>query len=367
MRIIELSTFGETCGIATYAEALVEALRDRGATVEVLAPKLRRGVVARGPQPERIWNVHKATLADALRTYWTVQKAGADVVHIQHNVDLYSPRFLSTLVRFCRLAEIPVVVTLHGRTGGPRDRRRLFARTYQALGRAEIIVHNPQHAAELSRDNVHVIEHGIGAPSSITAQDARRAMGISPERKVLAHFGFIHPDKGIEAALRAFARVRQDGHPELFYAVLGGVFAVRESRDHLADLQSVAQRLGIAEHTYIPGVFMPPDQLTTALRAADWLLLNYQTGQDQGTSGAVRVSLASGRPVAVTGARLFDDVRDAVWTMEGPVDAAMKRMVTDSALTESVSQMAAAYRARHAWPVVAERHWELFASLCRTR
>lgn len=63
------------------------------------------------------------------------------------------------------------------------------------------------------RHRVHVIPHGnyIDAyPNTISREDARERLGISPQQKILLHLGMLRPYKGIDDLLTAFAKVTND-------------------------------------------------------------------------------------------------------------------------------------------------------------
>ena len=81
------------------------------------------------------------------------------------------------------------------------------------------------------------------------------------------------------------------------------------------------------------------------LSAADWILLNYATDTSQGASGAVRRALSSGRPVAVSRAPIFDDVREAVHTIgDGPLAPAIAGLFNDQLAQDARARAQAVLR-----------------------
>ncbi|HYQ16281.1 MAG TPA: glycosyltransferase, partial [Polyangiaceae bacterium] len=199
LRLTLLTTYGEQCGIATYSEALAAGLATHGVEVSVIAPQLRKTDSARGPQPLRVWRRNRAGLLAALRTFRQIQAQRADVVHVQITLGIVSPTFLLGIARLCRRAGIPLFATLHEAGGGSARRRFDFARARFGLRGAELIVHEP----DPTLPGAHVIPHGIAEIAHRPRDDARRELGLAPSSLILAHFGFIHPDKGIEEVLRA--------------------------------------------------------------------------------------------------------------------------------------------------------------------
>jgi len=365
VRIVELSTFHETCGIATYTEALVDALAKEGADVDVLAPALRPGVEPRGEQPQRLWSLDHAKAREALATFREVRRRDGDVVHAQVNLGLFSPRFLALLGASCRAAGVPLFATLHGRGGGSLGRRLALWRTHLALVPAELIVHNAEHAAELARGRVHVVPHGLRPALPRDMRDARRALGLNPDRPVIASIGFLHPDKGIEPVLRALGELARSGRFDGSYTVVGGAFPASESRAYIERLRDVAREVGLEERLRMSGQFLPDAQVELELAAADFIVLNYATGNSQGTSGAARTALASGQPVAVSTAAIFDDVRDAVHTLRGRLSEELEKLLSDEHFTRAIAERGARYVRDHGWARVAEQHYELFERALR--
>lgn len=367
MRVAVLSTYGESCGIATYSEALVPALERAGAHVEVFAPRLPSFDKPRGPQPRRMWNRNRAFGVEALGVVRAIHAMRADVVHAQINLSLYSSRFLFTLATALRAIGVPLVATLHGRRGGSWGRNFKVTRLLFALGHASLIVHSDAHAAELQRDHVHVIPHGVTMPhAQLPIDEAKRALGLDPKRLVLAHFGFLVPDKGVAEVLRAVADLRAgNGGPprDVFYWIAGATHGTGESKDYTDELRRLIAHLNLTESARLTGDFAPDDRVQRELAAADWVVLNYKTGGSQGASGAARTALASGRPIAVSEASIFDDLRDASHTLREPLTSSLRAMLDDATLIDRTQARALTYCEERSWPRIAERHLALYASL----
>lgn len=357
MRVVMLSPWDERCGIATYSEALARELVAQGADVRVLAPRLAVGAPVRGEPLPRLWSRGEASVGEAWRTFRAVERLAPDRVHLQLALGLYSPRYLWVLSRALGRARIPLGVTLHERRGVSPLRRLRFARMLAALGDARLVVHNRAHAAELRGRAVSVIPHGIPTPGAADPAASKRALGLDPARPVIAHFGFIHPDKGIDRVLRAVARLEGVG-----YTVCGTPFTNATSRRHFAELTRLVQELGIADRVRLSGEFLGQERLELELSAADVIVLNYQTGNAQGASGAARHAFVAGRPLAVSKAPIFDDLRDSVHTLEAPLEIELRRLLSDVELRAGLTERARLRARSDSWSAVAGAHLELFRS-----
>jgi len=356
VRLSLLTTFGEMCGIATYSEALVKELAQQSVAVSVLAPKLRRTDSPQGDQPVRIWRRNRAGLLEAWRTFREIRAQRADVVHLQLSSAFFSPRFLLGLAQQCRRAGIPLVATLHEASGGSALRRFQFARALRALRDAELIVHSPDPGVAAA----HVIPHGIATLPRRPRDEARRELGIDPGAVVISHFGFIHPDKGLEEVLRAAARLRGGSFPRLEYRVCGGTFANKSSREHLQHLQSVVSSLGLGDAVHLTGEFAAEERVTLEMQAADLVVLNYKTGNRQGASGAAHRALATGCALAVTAAPIFDNLREAAHTLTGPLEAELQALLQSPARLATLAAQAEAFVQERSWSRVAGTHAELY-------
>jgi glycosyltransferase involved in cell wall biosynthesis len=201
----------------------------------------------------------------------------------------------------------------------------------------------------------------------LAVPDARRAIGIAPADRVLAHFGFLMPDKGVLEVMRAVAALRASAYPDLRYWISGALFPSEESREYYDLLIRERARLRLDDAVHLTGEFVSHDDASRAMAAADWVVLNYRTGGAQASSGAVTRALASGTPVAVSTAPIFDDVRDAVHTIGDPLEQAIARLLDDRVLADRVRSRAAAFCAAAEWSRIARRHADLYRRVLADR
>ena len=366
MRVALLTTFHQRDGLATYAESLVDAVRAAGDEVVVLAPRLTKGDAAIGDQPPRLWGARHASIAEAFVTARAIADSGVDVVHLNVNLSLFSARFLLALRAVLRARRTPIVVTLHCRQGGWPARRFKSWRVERALAGLDVVVHTEAHAVELrgaGHRRVHVIPHGVPSMNALPLAVARARLGLDVDRPVLTHFGFLFPHKGVLEVLRAMASLRARGFPRLFYWISGAVYRTRESHRYFRRIRQTVDDLGLAGDVHLSGAFVSDAEALLAMQAASWVVLNYRHGSAQGASGAVTRALASGRPVAVSEAAFFDDVRDATHTLTGDLEAALARALTDEALTQRALAGAARRCAEASWSTTAERHRRLYRAV----
>ncbi len=386
MRVAWLTTFHQECGLATYARDLTDALVDAGVEIEIFAPTLRAGDVAtdaRAHEVPRLWRGNRAFGVEAFGVVRAIERARCDVVHANVNLSLFSSRFLFTLARLLDARGIPLVATLHGRDGGDLGRRFKVWRLHAALRSAELVVHRRAHADELAQIDArlpralrrtratHVIPHGLPTLQRRPLDDAKRALGLDPRRAAIAHFGFLGADKGVLETIRAIASLRRRGR-DVTFLVSGAVYPKdADSKLYFERCRREAASLGVADLITFETSFARDDEVLARLHAADWIVLNYATGGAQATSGAVTRALASGRPVAVSRASIFDDVRGATKTLEARDGDAyadeIAALLDDRAIGEAIVARAATLLEESSWSRIAERHRALYARLVARR
>lgn len=357
MHVVQLSTFAESCGIATYTEALVGALASTGVMATVLSPRpATQPERQAGTQPSRLWSRNRATPSEAKRVLEEIARLTPDLVHLQINAGLFSPEFVATLSAGLRQRRIPCVATLHDRQPPGWVSRFRHHALLVALGDAALIVHNRAHAVELRARAATVIPHGVALSKPDSAAPEREP----DARFVIAHFGFLLRDKGVREVVEAVAALRARGEVGWRYDVLGAVHDSDASRGMYRELVALVRSLRVTDIVELDPTFKTLDESLLALRRADWIVLNYGTGSAQGTSGAVRHALASGRPVAVSQAPIFDDVREAVHTLRGPLPDALSELMRDPALAATTQARGRAFREAHAWERVARLHRDFY-------
>lgn len=130
-----------------------------------------------------------------------------------------------------------------------------------------------------------VFNHGPSA-------EARAALGIEPDRKLVVSVGHLIERKRHHVLLEAFAALRRD-FPRALLVVVG---ARSSEPAYPARLSELALRLGIADHVRFAGNLAPPS-VATWLRAADVFAL---ATAREGCCNAVLEALATGVPVVTT-------------------------------------------------------------------
>jgi glycosyltransferase involved in cell wall biosynthesis len=399
----------ERCGVAHYVQRLRSALDERGVSSLVLTTKEAARDLGdpsvRGVVPG--WRL--ADLPALARA--VVRTAGdtrADVIHIQHAAGTYGFKravfFLPLLLRAAG-CHMPLVTTVHeyawweweprfvprcalealkmwGQRRGLWDREDGFLLTgSDALlttnapietaitARLPHLTPRLYHVPLVANVDVVPVEHG-------EARDGMRSRyGWSPDAEVIAFFGFLHPVKGIETLLEAFAKVLE-GRSRARLLLIGGVesLALRwnEAAWYWDKLRTLVNELGLDGSVNMTG-YVPGEEASRLLSGADVGVLPFNHGVTL-KSGTLLALFAHGLPVIVTRSEEPEpELEDGwlAWLVERRdargLAAALSQLLTDAPERARLTEAGQAYTRNLSWPVIAERHAEVYETVLRER
>jgi glycosyltransferase involved in cell wall biosynthesis len=371
-------------GVSDYVHHLITALG--GVDVEVLPVP----VCPAGTRSPARW------LPATYRTAHTVRRLRPDLVHVQFAPSAYRFSAAPGLLPLLLTPTTPLVTTVHeyGCWAAPGwvpepvwrllERARLWDRETGRLVPAStaVVVSNPRHAAQVrARTGKDATEVPLAPnvddhPAGLGTRDAiRRRLGLQPDARLLAFFGFVHPVKGLRYVIEALPALRET-RPDLHLLVVGGFTsqALPEPEAHAFrhDLDGLAHQHGVTDAVIFTG-HLPAAEVSEALHAADAAVLPFTTGVTT-KSGAVLTTLTHGLPTAVTVAdapdpRLRDG--DTVAVIPARRDAAavartVERLLDDAHLRRRLADGGRRLAARYSWHRVAAAHRTLYEDVLRS-
>jgi glycosyltransferase involved in cell wall biosynthesis len=176
----------------------------------------------------------------------------------------------------------------------------LLARTADA-----VIATNQEDAIRLQSwgaRHVEVIPIGSNIPDNPPDGYARNAWraehSISPDTRLLAYFGFLNSTKGLDDLLRALVDLKRQGDFRLM--MVGGGLGSSDptNRATAKELDDLARDLGVQDVLVWTG-YLPPREVSAALRSADIAVLPYADGASF-RRGSLLAALEHGLPVVTT-------------------------------------------------------------------
>jgi glycosyltransferase involved in cell wall biosynthesis len=287
MRILVVSSYPPRhCGIGAYAHAHVELLRSQGHDVVVISPPDGEGDVRVPFTNGREFDEARDRGAEFDRILVHFQPglhyrpgASAAVSKVRTSYALLS------LVR--RRPQVEILVHEAHRPTRWRPDHLLLRR---AFARARLLFHTDVERRALERDyriraRWDLVDHrdGIEARAPGTRFDARERLGIESSGPLFLCAGFLHPWKGFDRAVRAFAA--SDGPGDLM--IVGSVRdATTDNLAYAAGLRRLVERT--------PGVrlverFQLDEDFDAWIVAADRLVLPYTRGWSSGLLARAQV------------------------------------------------------------------------------
>jgi glycosyltransferase involved in cell wall biosynthesis len=286
-RACGLATF--TCDILQYCSAYESEHRFHH------IPILRGD--ERSAAPLRITeNVRESYRATAR----AINEARYDAVWIQHEFGIFGGPDGEWILDFAERVAAPLIITFHTILAAPSPAQKYIITRLAALasrinvmsdhGRNLLIEHY-----EASPERITLIEHGApDRPFAHSSSETGTAV-------TMATFGLIGPGKGLETALDALSKVRQD-HPDIKYRIIGAthpVLVAKEGEAYREGLKSQIRRLGLEDNVEWVDRFLDIEELLEELENCQIYLTPY-TNLQQTTSGTLSYAVALGKAVIST-------------------------------------------------------------------
>ncbi len=195
--------------------------------------------------------------------------------------------------------QIPVTITLRG-TEVPMSRTSRRRQIYVALQRASRVFTVSNSLRELAVDlgadasKITVVANGVDTDKfqPVPRHEARQALGIDNDAKVLITVGGLTERKGFHRVIELLPRLRES-FPNIMYLIVGGGSAAGDWR---ARLQQIAYDLNVEGYVRFLGA-IAPEKLKVPLSAADVFVLSTT---NEGWANVILESMACATPVVAT-------------------------------------------------------------------
>ena len=363
-----VSTWNSRCGIASYSDFLLQQMH---VPFKVLANTDSALTAEDGENVLRCWEVKagcKETPSMAGLLNQLLMEPYSAVV-IQFNFAFFDLEQLRAMLNVLHGKGIAVYVFFHAtqdviEQGKLVDSLRTVGDELKRCRR--LLVHGVDDVNRLKRfgyvDNVTMIPHGvIYAPDIL----ARRKADEGIFR--IAAYGFLLPGKGIPELIEAFLLLRDkmkqgavfgEKNAEIHLELFNALYPVSSSRQERVRCQKLIDQAGYGDWIHLHTAFQTDEQTLESLSDCDVVVFPYQTSRES-SSAAVRMGLASGRPVVCTPLGIFNDVADTVHFLPDITPEAIAMglfdLVSDPERLDGMQQKQHEWLQAHAWERVGER------------
>ena len=318
------------CGVGDYTHRLAWALADAGVTVGLLtSPEATLGDRS-GTKYERLTPAVDWSTAPRAEVMRTIRAWRPDIVHLQYPTQRYGEAVRPSLVPLmARCGGAARVRTWH--EGFTKRTAGKFLLQWAAGGRSitvrpDLTSHLWRALRPLVRLRPPILITGASSipPSTLSDEERNllRARLLGGQRKLLVNFGFLYPDKGVEALFKL-------GRPERDAIRIAGPMHV-DGR-YTAELQALAASPEWRGQASLLG-FLSESDTADLLRAADVVVLPFRKGGGSWNS-SIHAAALQGTPVVTTSAeRSGRDASRNIWFVP-PGDADAMQAAVDEAMS----------------------------------
>lgn len=366
-----VSTYPPThCGIATFSNSLMNAIRDLGRHTAAVVRLMDAGTYEgeKPVRPEILRNLHAAnpeSLAGAVDALNAM-----DIAVIQHEFGIYGGVDGDEVLEIIKGLRIPSIVVVHTVLITPTWNQRVVFTQLTRAASAVVTMSNTARDLLVSKygvepSKIFVLPHGAPAFPAVMVEDF-------VSRPLILTWGLIGNGKGIEWGIEAMDRLR-DLDPAPRYLVAGRTHPKvleREGEAYREGLLRRIERLNLTDSVELNSNYLSDGELAMLVASAAVVLLPYDS-TEQMTSGVLIEAVTAGRPVVATrfphALELLADGVGMVVPHHDPdaIALALRTILQDPAVATAFSARAKEIGSELLWPSVAARYVELAKALIR--
>ncbi|MCS6968868.1 MAG: glycosyltransferase [Cytophagales bacterium] len=361
-------------GIAAFNERLASALQQEGHQVHILSfayqyPKwLFPGTsqYSQEPPPQGLSIFADLHSLNPLNWWQVSQKYAAKNYHLaifRYWLPFMAPS-LGTVARWLKKTGMPIVaitdnIIPHEKRWGDTVLTRYFLKSCDGFLTMSQTVLQDLRRLEPSKPvlySPHPLYDSYG--SSMSKQQARQQLGLSPEGNYVLFFGLIRPYKGLDILLQAMA------DPRLASQQVHLIIAGEPYENLSAYLQQIAH-LGLHNRITARWEFIPNSQVATYFCAADIVAQPYKSATQ---SGVAQIAYHFNRPLLVSNVGGLPEVvlHGKGGYVVNPDPNAVAEALADffeNKRYEPFAAVVAAEKHKYQWSYFTSRLMELFSKL----
>lgn len=376
MKIAYVGTYlPQQCGIATYTNYLISALRKvkGNLKVRIVAENKATPYQDNFVEVMPVWN-RKSDYSKPTIKY----TKGFDIIHIQHEYGIYQcdKRLINTLDGLDKASK--KIATIHClKPQHFSEINNLEQYTKELSDRLDLlIVHLPSQKAILQRlgvasNKIQHIAHGTEI-TNIDQQTARQKLKLPKTGKVLLMFGFIKAHKCADIILESMTDITAK-FPNTYFFLAGSLSPNATEKDikYLEFLKNKITKLGLKEKVIFPNRFYSNQDVPNIISAADIILFPYYE-QDFSASGSLHLAIGAKKPVIATRIPKFEELKnisdELLILPNNPtlITNLVLRLFEDDNFLNYIIKRTDIYRKKTDWDKIATQHVNLYHTLCHT-
>ncbi|TWI66076.1 glycosyltransferase involved in cell wall biosynthesis [Desulfobotulus alkaliphilus] len=351
-KIAHLSTTGLKCGIGEYAKKIAETLYDHGCSNLILtcvSALEKKNPLENTPDHIISWYLDnkkwtgtffKDDIFDQL-TSW-----GSEAIIIQYHPAFFSEKMLLSLTGKCVRHRIKPLIIVHNYTSTSAD-------AFSTLNQLGIVLfsHRKSEIIEAEKDGVLLdfLPLGIDHQEPLKTKNIYdRDMSKTPP--VIVTNGFLRKHKGVRTLISAMKKVLSE-FPGTKLKIQCALYPSEDSREELLACKKMVHTLGLEHAVNFDTRFLEKKEVLEKLSNCDLAVLPYLSS-DEGGSASASDCFAVGLPVIVSTAKIFDEIRDAAFTVEPDADRiaeAILKILNSPDKYHALSCASVGYASENSW------------------
>jgi glycosyltransferase involved in cell wall biosynthesis len=356
LRLAHFSTTGHKCGIGEYTGLLVNSLSKRGFSnylVSCETPTSKPELMSADIDGEVGWfydNVrwYESKFAPGLVS--RIKEWGASAILIQYHPGFFSGDMLESFANEVIAAGITVVVTLHNFSLCDVDIiRRMSKNGIVLLSHSRLEV----ASAAIKDVQLNFLPFGIDCPEH-RHKGTTRGRDWVTHPPVIATTGFIRKHKGLPELIKAIALLRNQ-YPKITLIAQCALYPSHDSQEELNNCLSIIKKHGLEENVVLNTGYYPIEELYRRISVADLGVLPYAPSSEGG-SGSAATCLASGLPLIVSKASIFDELREIVFTLDSnspeTIASTIAMILNSSELYDNLATNVSNYAEENSWDAI---------------
>lgn len=355
-----ITSWNSKCGIYVYSKHLYDNCLAKLFNTKILAS--RKDILVKVDENNviRCWDDLNNPDLSVVETVIKTEKL--DAVIIQFNFGFYEINALGKLLVYLVESGVKVIVIFHSTKDVNQPNLQISLRTInKELALADrLLVHTISDLNRLKSfglvNNTALLPHGARFCPSVNRLYLKEKLEIS-NTKIIASYGFLLPNKGIEQLIEAFYIITKT-EPNVVLFLVNSLYANPLSYQLKDKCKDLISKLGISDKVVAIDDFLEEEESLCLLECADMIVFPYQQSNES-SSAAVRSGLSSNRPVVCTPLEVFEDVKDIVHFLPStkPDDIAygILELLDNPNILNSKHELQQKWLKEHSWEVVARR------------
>jgi glycosyltransferase involved in cell wall biosynthesis len=374
--ILIITTFPpRECGIATYSQDLIFALKNKfkkSFALKIVALELEK---EKHTYAEDIYAVLET---DNQNSYLELaeninENSNIEIVLIQHEFGLFRTNE-ADFISFLKSIHKPKIVVFH--TVLPRPGEKLKKQVQQISDAVDAFIVMTNTSAEILendyavlQDKITVIPHGTHLVEHSNKEVLKEKYNLSG-RKIISTFGLLSSGKCIETSIDALQTIVKE-QPEVLFLVLGKTHPTvfkNEGEIYRNSLEAKITELGLQKNVKFINQYLPLDALLEYLQLTDIYLFTTKD-RNQAVSGTFSYAISCGCPIISTpiphAIEVLQNGTGIIIDFENPEQLAEQviRLLNDNQLRKSIAANGIHKLAPTAWENSAIAHAMLFQKM----